>query len=351
MTMSHRLLSIMTLVLLAGMVVSASNPTLAQPQCGNGQGKGPDVRTCTDEIMDEQERTIDLLDQMTQEMGAVGLLQADQMDAATRQLGFLRNSHARGRSEKGDATDDEFGALAVMGEASQCEIRLLPRYAMGPPPRPICTDAEIAANQCEEVCEFNPAEKARNEQRGLRLEEDLAEALEQTRIANDDLEAGTESLAALSLQGFAADADPCEFVNPHPAVAPFPPGSIMFHNQILVAHETITNIGKGACRQDAFGFNASSGCIALDILQGVQKGLTTFVTTTNVNYTAAKVNATFDCVTGLKAASDDQDAKLATLERKVDTVTKDVAAVKALLDEVRVLLSTPQGQREGFPAN
>lgn len=322
----------------------------AHAQCGQGQGKGADIRTCTDEIMDEQQRTIDLLDQMTQQMGARGLLKADQMDAANRQLGFLRNNHARGRSEKGDATDEEFDSLVVIGEATDCEIRLLPRYAKGPPPRPVCTDDEIAANQCEEVCEFSPGEKARNAQRGLRLEEDLVEALEQTRIANDELADGMEELNALSAQALSADGDACSFDSPHPNLQPFPPGSIMFHNQIIVVQETITKVAKGACQQDAAGFNASSACIALDILEGVQKGLTTFVNTVNGNFTSATVDATFECVNGLKADSNEQGNQLNELETKVDSLQKDVAEMKAVIDEVKALLNTPQGRREGFPA-
>lgn len=318
--------------------------------CGQGQGKGADIRTCADEIMEEQEVTINLLDQMTHEMGAMGILQADQMDAANRQIGFLRNNHSRGREEKNNATDKEFDALVVIGEPSVCELRLLPRYAQGPPPRPICTDEEVAANKCEEVCEFSPGEKGRNDQRGLRLEDDLAEALEQTKIANDELSNGMKALAAKSFQVSSAGAGSCAFDSPHPNVDPFPPASIMFHNQILVVQETITKVGKGACRQDAAGFNASSACIALDILEGVQKGLTTFVTTINGNFTSAKVDATFDCVDALKADSEDQGAQLDELEGKIDAVTNDVAELKGLVDEVRSLLITPQGQREGFPA-
>ena len=333
------------------LVLSASYPTLAQSQCGQGQGKGADISTCADEILDEQKKTLDLLDEMTQEMGAVGLLQADQMDAATRQLGFMRNSHGRGRTEKDDATAEEFDSLVVKGEASECEFRLLPRFAMGPPPRPICTDDEIAANQCEEVCEFSPSGKERNAQRGLRLEDDLADALEQTKIANDELASGMNSLAALPFQTLSADDDPCGFDNPHPNLDPFPPASIMAHNQLLVAQETITAIGKSSCQQDAGGFNVSTACIVLDVLNGVQKGLAVFVNTINGNFTSAKVDATFDCAKALKADSDDQGAQLDELERKVDDVKDGVAEVKALLDEVRFLLSTPQGRREDFPRN
>ncbi len=320
-------------------------------QCGLGQGKGADIKTCTDEILDEQERTIDLLDEMTQMMGAMGLLQADQMDAATRQLGFMRTGHNRGRKEKDDATDEEFDALVAKGAASECKLRLLPRFAMGPPPRPICTDDEIAANKCEEVCEFSANEKNRNAQRGLRLEEDLVEALEQTKIANDELANGMGSLAALSFQIVSAADDPCGFDSPHPLLEPFPPASIMFHNQINVVQETITAVAKGICRQDVVGSNAASACVIFDILGGAQKALTTFVNTINGSFTSAKVDTTFDCVKALKADSDDQGAQLDELERKVDAVKDDVAEVKALMDEVRSLLSTPQGRREGFPTN
>ena len=318
-------------------------------QCGKGNGKGADIRTCADEIMDEQERTIDLLDEMTQTMGAMGLLQADEMDAATRQLGFMRNSHGRGRKEKDDGTDAEFDALMVKSEASVCEFQLLPRFHTGPPPRAMCTDAQIAENKCEEVCEFSPSEQNRNNQRGLRLEEDLAEALQQTIIANDELANGMNSLAALSFEILSADGDPCGFDSPHPNLQPFPPASIMFHNQILVAQETITKIGEGACKQDAAGFNVSTACIVLSVLEGVQKGLTEFVNTVNGNFTSAKVDATFDCVRAMKLDIEGQGDQLGELESKVDAVTEDVAEVKALMDEIRSLLSTPQGLRGDFP--
>lgn len=334
------------------LAVLASNPTLAQPtepQCGKGQGKGADIATCAEEILVEQQRTIDLLEDMTQKMGAMGLLQADQMDAATRQLGFIRNSHVRGRSEKNLATTEDFDALIVKDDPSVCEFRLLPRFAMGPPPRPICTDEQLAENQCEEVCDFSPSEKARNDQRGLRFEEDLADALEQTKIANDELENGMNSLGALSFQILAAADDPCGFDSPHPNLEPFPAASIMFHNQILIAQELITALGKDVCNQTAACFNTSTACTVLTILEAAQKALTGFVNTINGNFTSAKVDATFDCVNGLKADSDNQGAQLNVLEGKVDAVKDDVAELRALVAEVRSLLSTPQGLREGFP--
>ena len=324
------------------------SPALAA--CGQGQGKGADVRDCTDEIMAEQERTLDLLDEMTQQMSTVGIMKADQADAATRQLGYLRNSHARGRKEKGDATDQEFDTLVAVGQPSQCELRLLPRYAKGPPPRPICSDDELAANQCEQVCEFSPGEKARNDQRGLRLEDDLADALEQTRMANDELSDEMNTLSLMAAQfGTAAD-DSCSFVSPHPNVDPPTPNAVMFHSQLVVVQETITDIGKDACQQDAAGFNGSTACIVLDILLGVQKGITTFVTTVNDNYTSAKVDATFDCVSALKTESDGQGAQLDALEIKIDALGDDVADMKTMIDELRSLLLMPQGQRDGFPA-
>jgi len=327
----------------------ASNPIFAQSQCGQGQGKGADISMCADEILAEQERSLDLLEQMTQTMGNAGLLKAEQQNAVNRQLGFMRSSHGRGRTEKNDTTVEEFDSLITKGAASSCELRLLPRYSMGPPPRPICTDEQIAANKCEEVCEFSPGEQARNDERGLRLEEDLANALEQTKIANDEIASSTSSIAALSVQ--AAAAAPCYFDNPHPNVAPVPPSSMMVHNQLLVAQETITEIGKDACQQDAAGFNAATACIVLDVLNGIQKGLTTFITTVDGNYTSAKVDATFDCVNALKSDSDDQGAQIDELENKIDDIQGDVAGLKILLDEVRVMLITPQGQREEFPEN
>lgn len=320
----------------------------AHAACGTGQGKGADIRDCTDEIMAEQERTLDLLDEMTQQMSTAGIMKADQKDAATRQLGYLRNSHARGRGEKGNATDEEFDGLVAMGQPSQCEFRLLPRYAKGPPPRPICSDDELAANRCEQVCEFSPDEKARNDQRGLRLEDDLADALEQTRTANDELSDEMNTLSVMAAQSAAADEGSCSFVSPHPNVDPPTPNAVMFHNQLLVVQETITDIGKDACQQDAGGFNGSTACIILDILLGVQKGITAFVTTVDDNYTSAKVDATFDCVNGLKAQSDGQAAQMDDLERKIDALGNDVDEMKTMIDELRSLLLTPQGQRDGF---
>lgn len=333
------------------LVLTASYPAMAQAQCGQGQGKGTDINTCADELLNAQERTLDLLVEMTQEMGAVGLLQADQMDAATRQLGFMRRSHTRGRNEKDDATAEEFETLVVKGEAGVCEFRLLPRFAMGPPPRPICTDDEIAENQCEEVCEFSESGKERNNQRGLRLEEDLADALEQTKIINDELNSGMGALASLSFKALSADEDPCGFNSPHPNVDPFPPGLIMFSNQAVVVQDTITAVGKSGCQQDAAGFNASTACIVLDVLNGVQKGINQFVNTINGNFTSAKVDATFECAKALKVDSDNQGDQLNVLEGKVDDVKDDIAEVRVLLDEVMLLLSTPQGRRENFPAN
>ncbi len=332
------------------LVLTASYPAMAQAQCGQGQGKGTDINTCADELLDEQQTTLNLLDEMTQEMGAAGLLQADQMDAATRQLGFMRRSHSRGRKEKDDATAEEFETLVVKGEAGECEFRLLPRFAMGPPPRPICADDEIAENQCEEVCEFSESGKERNNQRGLRLEDDLADALEQTKIINDELRSGMGSLASPFFKALSADEDPCGFDSPHPNVDPFPPGLIMFSNQAVVVQDTITAVGKSSCQQDAAGFNASTACIILDVLNGVQKGINQFVNTINGNFTGAKVDATFECAKALKVDSDNQGDQLDILEGKVDDVKDDIAEVRVLLDEVMLLLSTPQGRREDFPA-
>ncbi len=338
------------------LAVSASNPTLAQAQCGEGQGSGANISTCADEILNEQQTTINLLEEMTQEMGAMGLLQADEMDAATLQLGFIRKSHDRGRKEKEDTTDEEFGSIVEIGQASNCEFFLLPRFRMGPPPSPVCMNDEITANKCEEVCDFSDNEKNRNAKRGLRLEDDLADALEQTKMANEQLENAMDSLATRSVQILSADDDACAFDNPHPNLAPYPPGLILFHNQIDIVTQTIATIGKDACQQDAAGFNGSTACIVLSVLEGAQKALTSFVTTIDGNFTSAKVDATFDCVKDLKAASDDQgdqlgdiETKVDAVEGKVDAVRDEVAEVKALMDEVRSLLSTPQGLRPDFP--
>ena len=66
------------------------------------------------------------------------------------------------------------------------------------------------------------------------------------------------------------------------------------------------------------------------------------------NYTSAKVDATFDCVNGLKAQSDGQAAQMDDLERKIDALGNDVDEMKTMIDELRSLLLTPQGQRDGF---
>ena len=125
----------------------------------------------------------------------------------------------------------------------------------------------------------------------------------------------------------------------------------MFHNQILVVQETITAIGKDICGQDAAGFNTLTACIVLSVLEGAQKALTQFVNTIDGNFTSATIDATFNCAKALKTDSDNQGDQLDALEVKVDAVKDDVAEVKALLDEVRSLLSTPEGRREGFPTN
>lgn len=320
--------------------------------CGKGNGKGADISACTDEILAEQERTLDLLDELTQNMGQAGILKAEEKNAATRQLGYLRNSHDRGRREKNDATDVEFEYLTMIGEASDCELRLKARFDPGPPhARAVCSEEEIGENKCDEVCQFTPAEQERNTKRGQRLEEDLAEVLENAKIANDELENEMQSGIALTASAMSASSATCVFDNPHPNVDPFPPASIMFHNQILVVQETITNVGKSACQQDAAGFNTSTACIALDVLEGIQKGLTTFVNTINGNFTSATVDATFTCVEELKADSAEQGEQLAEMETKIEDLQAEVGQLKALVNDVKTLLATPQGRRDGFPEN
>lgn len=71
----------------------------------------------------------------------------------------------------------------------------------------------------------------------------------------------------------------------------------------------------------------------------------------NGNFTSAKVDATFDCVKALEADSDGQGGQIDDYEKKIEDVKDDVAAIKVMLDEVRSLLSTPQGRREDFPRN
>lgn len=329
------------LAILLALSVPAS--AIAQPQCGQGQGRGGDISACTGEILNEQDRTIELLDQMNQQMGAMGLVQPEQMQATDRQLEFIRNNHDRGRREKDDTTTDEFDAVVVKGTPSECTFRLLPRFAMGPPPRPVCSDEEIAANRCEEVCEFSQSEKDRNTQRGLRLEDSLADALEQNKRANDELDTGLNTLAMMSLQTFSTAEDACPFDNPHPNLAPFTPGYLVAINQIHNVNATLAAVGKDVCQQDAAGFNASTACIVFSVLEGTSRAIDGLVTTVDGNFTSAKVDATFECVRQLQTASGDQQAQLDDLERRLDEV-------KVLLEEVKVLLSTPQGQREGFPA-
>lgn len=331
------------------MTLSASYPALVMAQCGQGQGKGTDISACTDEILAEQERTLDLLDQMNQTMGTAGIVSAKQQNNTDRQIGFLRKGHDRGRKQKGDTTSEEFDSLVEIGKPSNCEFRLLPRYDQGPPPRTICSDDQISANQCEQVCEYNDKQKARNGNRGIRLEEDLADALEQNRIANDELASNMTAVATLSVQADTANGS-CAFNNPHPNLAPVPTASLIFHTEILVLQETITDIGKNGCQQDVLGNNVSTACIALDVLLGVQKGITALVTTIDGNYTSAKVDAIFDCVDTLKANSDGQAVQMDAIESKLDAVTNDVAELKVLLNDVKTQLSTPQGQRDGFPA-
>jgi len=339
-----------TACLVLSLIAVVTYSDFAQAQCGQGQGKGTDINTCAGEILDEQERSLNLLQQMNQTMGSAGLLKADQQNATNRQIEFLRNNHSRGRNQKGDATDEEFDALVTKGKPSECDFVLLPRYHQGPPPRPVCDDTQIAANQCEQVCQFSQSQKEKNDNRGRRLEMDLADALEQTKIANDELETNVSTVAALSIQADAAATGSCVFDNPHPNLAPFPPASIIFHNEALVLQETITEIGKDTCQQDVLGNNGSAACIVFDILLGVQKGLTALVTSVDGNYTSAKTDAIFDCVNALKANSDSQGAQIAGLEVKIDNMQNDITQLRTLLDDVRLLLSTPQGQRAGFPA-
>jgi hypothetical protein len=328
---------------LVGMVlILGTLPATADAACGNGNGAGADFKNCIDDIIEEQERSINLLEHMTEQMGASGLLTVQQASAASDQLGFIRSSHGRGRMEKDDATDDEFDDLMVKGTPSECEFRLLPRYAMGPPPRPVCDDTQIAANQCEEVCEFSENEKMRNAMRGVRLEDSLAQALQQTQMANDEMEEGMAQMAALAAVGVAQAEDSCGFVNPHPNFAPFPPASILAHNELEVVQETISAIAEDACQQDAAGFNTSTACIVITILEGAQKALTAFVNSIDGNYTSAKVDATFDCVSQLKSASNEQ-------AEDIEQIQQDISTMQSSIDDIITLLNTPAGRRSEFP--
>jgi hypothetical protein len=320
-------------------------------QCGTGSGQGQNISACAGELLEEQGRTIDLLDQMTQQMGAMGILQVDQMNAANRQLGFMRASQQRGRNDKADTTDEEFDSLVARGTPEECEHRLLPRFAPGgPPPRPICTDEEIADNKCQEVCEFTEQQKNRNTQRGQRLEAGLVDALEQTKRANDELDEELHALSVMAFQTLSASSNACNFANPHPNLAPFSAGYLVTMNVLDNTQQMLTAIGKDICQHDVAGFNTSSACIPFSVLEGLSKGLHGLVGTVNGNYSAAKIDATFECVQRLQTSAGEQEAQLHQMESKVDHLTTEVNDLKLMLGEVKQLLNTPQGQRSDFPS-
>ena len=53
----------------------------AQPPCGQGDGSGANIRGCANAIMNEQNRSIELLDEMMQELGAMNAVTADELAA------------------------------------------------------------------------------------------------------------------------------------------------------------------------------------------------------------------------------------------------------------------------------
>ena len=247
------------LVLLLASALSTA--AFAQPPpdrgCGEGEGSGADVRVCVDEIIDEQTRSIDLLDAMTQQFGAVGALSAQEMAVSKQQLEFLRSRKDRAKQDAEETDNDEFGNFAIKSaKKTQCEFELHPKFAQGGDRT--CTDQDLTENRCREVCEFSDEEKGRNKNRGRRTEEDLSQVVEQNSMANDLLEQEMGAMVALASLLASAEGNPCAIVIPHPLIGvPFPPGYTLAMTQLNNVTVTIDQITHNFCQQDyPPGFNA-----------------------------------------------------------------------------------------------
>ena len=323
--------------LLAGVPVGA-----AFAQCGQGNGSGADIRGCIDGILDEQTRTIDLLDQMTEELAAANVFSAQEMSATKKQLGFLRSRNSRGKSESAETTDDEFANFAIKsGTKSECTFELHPKFAQGGDRT--CTDQDLMEGKCREVCTFSNEEKGRNIKRAAQVEDDFAEVLEQTQMANDLLEDEMESMTARATALFLSEGDPCAIVDPHPVIgAPFPPVYTMVVQQVNQATVTIDSITHNFCNQTAGGFNTSVACAVSSAATGISNALISFVFTVNGNYQSATVSATLECAKSI-------NGDIGQINGELQEISQDLDVIKLMLGKIDALLNTPQGLRKDFP--
>ena len=341
--------TIATVITIVIALMSNSTSQAAPPADCAQQDSGDRLKCKFQNIIEQQEESASKLSSM-------GNIPADRTDKLMRQVGKTMSTNSR--TEPAD-----FKQLTKKGQ-TQCDIvELLGHAQSNGDGDGICTGNEMCeednADQignndsvcspkkgkkremCLQICDTEAVRGNPNNfddspgSRGADFEEVLDDITADYLELNNDLDQSVAVMASFAAQ---ASSDSCG------AVLNARPTDKQLDNSFMAAYiaENLAEQADNICNLDAAGFNVAVACIVTDGIFIVAKGIADTITSANDSVDSQTIDATLACVAELKATADEQANQLNAIDSKLNTTLE-------MLNETIELLTTPQGQRDGFP--
>jgi len=116
----------------------------------------------------------------------------------------------------------------------------------------------------------------------------------------------------------------------------------------LVA-ETVENVSDKFCNQDVLGNNAATACAIVVIVSSVATDTWEVLDNIDGNRDSDGIDASYACLKEVSTSVGKGNGKVDAIDAKVDALDQQVKMLRQQMDELKLLLLTPQGKRGGFP--
>jgi len=204
---------------------------------------------------------------------------------------------------------------------------------------------------CVEICDDeainsdpdNFDDDPTQESLGADVEEHLDELTDQYVELNEMLEQDMQLRSAARVMS--ANGDPCAVVIAARQNANLVAFTVGFADGARMG----ADIAEAFCRQDAAGFNSSVACSVSEGIAGVARIIAGAMQFGDADISSNTLDASYACLQSLNTAVGESNSDLDAIQSQLNTLQQMVDSLQRELGEVKLLVTTPLGRREGFP--
>jgi hypothetical protein len=348
-------------VLVLAAAFALSGPADAAPpqrqQCDQ-QDSGARIKCKFGNIIEQQQASVEMISFMP------GFPQS-QKDALVEQVN--RNRRAQGRS-----AEEDFKTLAKKAHP-KCQVLEITGDGIGDDDG-VCKGneecVEVAGDQignddgvckprngknretCVEICDQeglnsdpdNFDDDPNQDSQGRDVERHLDEVTNQYIELNEMLEEDLQVRAAARI--LTENGDPCAQVFAARHNINFVAFTLGFAETMQAGHNVLENF----CRQDVLGNNVSAPCAVSAGIAGIARVTLAVLQFDDGNVNSDTIDGTYACLQSLNTSAGETNQSLDAIQTKLNTLEQMMNSLQNEVAEVKTLVTTPLGRREGFPA-